>query len=163
MSTPAAQDHVAQRAAQRRAIAQTTDQAPLRLRPHHLLCALGYQGKGYSDGFTANMTRLVTDGLKAPQGDATDILITPAADAICAPCPHRQGWLCEKQAQIDALDTRHGRALGVAPGDTLTWSEAKHRIRANVAPGDLATLCLGCRWLELGLCEAALSDLHKDT
>lgn len=90
------------------------------------------------------------------------IEIVPAADAICAPCPHRRGSLCAKQAQIDTLDSRHGRALGVDPADRLTWADAKERIRANVAPGDLAQLCQGCRWLELGLCESALRDLLDD-
>lgn len=142
------------------ATAPSDQTPPLRLRPHHVFCALGYQGKGYSDTFTDNMTRLVTDGLKAPEGDDTPLLIVSAADAICAPCPHRQGWLCEKQSQIEALDRRHARALGIEAGNRLTWAEAKDRIRTKVAPGDLTDLCQGCRWLPLGLCEGALAALH---
>lgn len=29
---------------------------PVRYRPHHFLCSLGYEGKGYSEAFTDNMT-----------------------------------------------------------------------------------------------------------
>lgn len=134
--------------------------APVRLRPHHLMCALGYQGKGYSAEFTANMTALVLGGLRAPGGDATLIAITGTADAICAPCPSRRGEGCEAQARIDRLDAAHAAALGLAPGASLTWGEAKARIRARVAPGDLSRLCSGCQWLSLGLCEAALAALH---
>ena len=34
---------------------------PLRYRPHHFLCSLGFEGKGYSDAFTANMEAIVMD------------------------------------------------------------------------------------------------------
>lgn len=133
---------------------------PLRLRPHHLLCALGYRGAGYSDDFTANMTRLVAEGLQAPGGGATEIEITGQADAICAPCPKRRGTGCENQRGIDRLDAAHGARLGIAPGDRLTWAEAQARIVAHVAPGDLAQLCGSCSWRDLGYCEAALKALH---
>jgi hypothetical protein len=133
---------------------------PVRLRPHHLMCSLGFQGKGYSDDFTVNMAGIV-DRLRGPDGDATALEITPQADAICAPCPHKQGLGCVKDAQIRALDQRHAQILGLDAGARLTWGEAQARIVARIAPGDLATLCAGCQWLDYGLCEAALSDLHK--
>lgn len=133
----------------------------LPLRPHHLLCSLGYVGEGYSDAFTANMTKVVTEGLKAAGGDDTLIEITDAADPICAPCPHRRGQGCVKHFQILRLDRAHAARLGVEAGDRLTWGDAKALVRERVKPGDLAGLCTDCRWLELGLCEAALSRLHQ--
>ena len=133
---------------------------PIRFRPHHFLCALGFQGKGYSDVFTANMARIV-DGLRASDGDQTEIEVTGAADSICAPCPYRRGVSCTKAAQISALDLRHRVALQITEGDRLTWADAKARIRALVSPGSLKTLCAGCQWQGLGLCDAALSALHS--
>lgn len=135
-------------------------QDALRLRPHHLLCALGYQGKGYSPEFTTNMTALVLGSLRAPGGELTRIGITAGADAICAPCPSRRGEGCEAQARIDRLDASHAKVLDLTPGDRLTWGEARARIRDRVRPGDLARICEGCQWLPLGLCEAALAALH---
>ena len=132
---------------------------PLRFRQHHFLCATGFAGRGYSDGFTANMARLIGT-LRAPGGAATVIEVVGAADDICAPCPRRRGALCEAQAKIEAIDARHAAALGLRAGDRLTWGAAKARIRASVAPGDLATLCAGCQWVSAGLCEAALARLH---
>ena len=130
-------------------------------RPHHFLCALGFQGKGYSDRFTANMAGIV-DQLRGPGGNDVEIEVTHQADHICAPCPHRRGAGCEKSAQISALDQRHAQALGVQDGDCLSWREAQARIRAHVPPGALAGLCAGCQWLELGLCETALWELLKE-
>ncbi|MCX7646433.1 MAG: DUF1284 domain-containing protein [Rhodobacteraceae bacterium] len=132
----------------------------VRFRPHHFLCALGFVGKGYSDRFTANMAAIVEGRLRAPGGAATAIEVVGRLDDICAPCPRRAGALCSVQAKIDRLDAAHAAALGLAPGDRIRWGEALARIRARVRPGDLARLCAGCEWLELGLCEAALARLH---
>lgn len=129
-------------------------------RPHHFLCALGFRGKGYADAFTANMADIVKQ-LRGPEGDQVLLEVTRVADAICAPCPHRRGTGCAEIAKITALDTRHAQALGLEAGMQLSWREAQARIRAQVAPGDLAQLCAGCQWLELGLCESALSALHE--
>lgn len=135
---------------------------PVRYRPHHFLCSLGFEGKGYSDGFTANMTAIVIGRLRAEGGEATVIEVVAAADDICAPCPRRRGEGCEAQGRIDRLDAAHAFALNLAPGDRLTWGEAKARIRASVPSGSLRRLCAGCEWEPLGLCEAALARLHAE-
>jgi hypothetical protein len=133
----------------------------VRFRPHHFLCALGFAGRGYSDSFTDNMTGIVEGRLRAPGGDETTIEVVGELDDICAPCPRREGAGCSVQARIDRLDSAHAAALGLSPGDRLTWGEAQARIRARVRPGSLAQLCAGCGWLAAGLCEAALARLHE--
>lgn len=135
---------------------------PLRLRPHHLLCALGFEGEGYSSDFVANMSRIVMGQLRAEGGDDTPIKLTGYADDICAPCPKRVGRLCKSQQRIALIDRSHAQALKLKPREEMTWGQAKDRIRANVQPGTLEQLCLGCKWLELGLCEAALERLHAE-
>lgn len=134
----------------------------VRFRPHHFLCSLGFEGKGYSDLFTANMSAIVLGHLRAPGGDGTQIEVTDAADDICAPCPKRRGEGCEAAERIARLDAAHAFALRLAPGDRLTWGEAKLRIRASVPQGSLRNLCAGCEWEPLGLCEAALARLHAE-
>lgn len=137
-----------------------SDAPNLTFRPHHFLCATGFAGHGYSDAFTANMARIVDGRLRASGGDAVRIAVTDAADAICGPCPERRGTGCVKQARIDALDRRHADALGLAPGDVLTWAEAQARIAERVRPESLDRLCAGCAWLPLGLCKAAVARLR---
>lgn len=136
-------------------------QEPIRYRPHHFLCSLGFRGKGYSDGFTANMASIVEGRLRAPGGDDAMIEVVGATDDICAPCPKRRGTLCESQDKIARLDARHARALGLFVGTTLSWGEAKRRIVRRVPPGALTQLCAGCQWLDLGLCNSALTALHE--
>lgn len=128
-------------------------------RPHHFLCSLGYQGKGYDDAFKANMDAVVANGLHQQGGDETEITVTRQVDVICGPCPYRRGRGCASQEKIDGLDARHAERLQLDGGDIFTWGEAKDRIAAYVKKGDLSQLCKGCQWLELGLCEDALAML----
>ena len=102
---------------------------PLRYRPHHFLCSLGFEGKGYSDAFTENMAAIVIGRLRAPGGDSVEIEVVGTTDDICAPCPKRQNALCNDQSKIDRLDKAHARALRIDTGDRLTWSDALTRIR----------------------------------
>ncbi|MEJ6391753.1 DUF1284 domain-containing protein [Gymnodinialimonas sp. 2305UL16-5] len=136
---------------------------PLRFRPHHVLCSLGFEGHGYSDSFTANMEAIVMGRLRADGGMDQPLEITSEADAICAPCPRRRGTGCESQARIEALDDAHGQALGLAPGDQLSWGEALDRVRTNITPDTLEEICAGCQWLPMGLCKSAVARLQDNT
>lgn len=132
----------------------------VRLRPHHVLCSVGFEGKGYNDAFLANMGHIVNGQLRGPAGAEVQVMVTDVADSICTPCPRRIGLGCEAQAAIDRLDRDHGAALGLAPGNRLTWGDCLERVRTRVAPDDLDSLCVGCRWLSMGACKAALADLR---
>ncbi|PIE14784.1 MAG: hypothetical protein CSA68_09920 [Rhodobacterales bacterium] len=132
-------------------------------RPHHFLCSLGYAGKGYSPEFTANMTAIVQHRLRATGGEHTLIRVVAAADDICAACPKRREDRCVNQAEILDIDARHAAALGLKPGDLLTWGQALERIRTRIAPKDLETVCKGCQWLKLGLCQQAVAQLRTQS
>ncbi len=134
--------------------------ALVKFRPHHFLCSLGFQGKGYSDEFTANMVRIVDKGLRAPGGDDQQIEVVRNTDDICAPCPKRRGLRCSNQDGIEKLDKAHLRALKLEYGQTITWGEAQNCIRKHVAPEGLQVICAGCQWLEYGMCETAVRKLH---
>ncbi|WP_425090601.1 DUF1284 domain-containing protein [Tropicimonas sp. S265A] len=132
---------------------------PVRFRPHHFLCALGFEGKGFSDAFTANMQKIVLDRLRATGGDETEIHVTHVTDDICAPCPKRRGRLCVDQGKIARIDQAHGEALNLRGGESVTWGAAQTRM-AQVTPDDLERICARCRWLEMGMCKAALTRLR---
>ncbi|APZ43196.1 DUF1284 domain-containing protein [Acidihalobacter ferrooxydans] len=133
---------------------------PLRFRPHHFLCALGYQGKGYSTRFTANMSYIVYTRLRNAATADTPIEVVTVSDAICAPCPHRRGTGCERETKIAALDQRHAARLDLRDGQVIGWLEARQRIRERIAPDDLDTLCAGCEWLDAGMCKQAVAQLR---
>ncbi|WP_052245120.1 DUF1284 domain-containing protein [Halocynthiibacter namhaensis] len=145
-----------------RSFSKTPGEAALKFRPHHFLCSLGFQGKGYSDEFTANMTRIVDQGLRAPKGEATDIVVVRNTDDICAPCPKRRGLRCSNQDGIEKLDKAHLRALGLSYNERLTWGDALDLIKQRISPGGLQIICAGCQWLEYGMCETAVQKLHTE-
>lgn len=136
-----------------------SDSGAVLLRPHHVMCVIGWQGQGYSPEFTRNMNAIVMGRLRADP--ATEVVFTAEADAICGPCPSRRGTGCEMQAKITGLDRRHAEALAIAPGARMSWADAQGRATSRLAPPDLDRICAGCRWLDLGLCKQALARLQE--
>lgn len=121
-----------------------------------MLCAIGWQGRGYSPEFTENMNAITRDRLQ--RNPLTEVIFTSTADSICAPCPWRRGIGCEAGEHIAGLDARHGTALGIRPGQRMSWAEARARAAARVRPADLQQLCTGCQWTRL--CQPALARLQ---
>lgn len=128
----------------------------LEFRPHHFLCTLGFQGKGYSDAFVANYQKIVDE-----LTDGTPIRVAADTDRICGPCPNRVGTLCTSEEKIRSLDSAHARILGLRAGDTLTWDQAKKKIAENFTDERFEAACAPCGWKSLGVCKAALDRLKS--
>lgn len=132
----------------------------IRFRPHHFLCTVGFEGKGYSEEFVANYTRIAQDLRDSPSGDDTEITVAvESTDSICHPCPNKRGNVCETEAKIRTLDSAHAEILELKSGDVLTWGEAKNRIRAKMTLEKFHTACAPCSWKRAGICERALGKL----
>lgn len=130
----------------------------VKFRPHHFLCALGFQGKGYSPKFVANFGE-ITKQLNSSNGEKTSLEVTAHTDDVCQPCPHRRDLSCATQDKIDKLDHAHAAILKIKPGDVLTWGEAKKRIAENISVAEFQKICAPCEWQKLGICETALRSL----
>lgn len=141
--------------------ANVRDSGPLQFRPHHFLCTLGFEGKGYSDIFVSNFAEITKRLRESPDGDEQIIEVTPFSDSICEPCPNRRGARCDTQSKISDLDRAHASILSLKPGDQLTWSEAKDRIRTNMTIELHRQACAPCGWKTLGICEIALRKLGE--
>ena len=71
----------------------------LTLRGHHLLCLKGFQGYGYSEDFTKNMTEI--NYLR--KQNSTTISITNSPDDICKSCPNLKKGICENIEQNERI------------------------------------------------------------
>lgn len=131
----------------------------LTFRPHHFLCTLGFQGKGYSPKFIANY-KAICERLKSEGGDDTVISVVSDTDSICSPCPHRRGQSCTSQEVISELDQAHAEVLAIQPGEQLTWGQAKQRLKQNMDLASFNKACAPCSWKAMGICELALRSLH---
>ncbi len=129
----------------------------IRLKPHHILCSLCFQGKGYSPEFVENFMELVENLGKNP-----DVQITFQADNICMPCPHRVKQSCEKQADITQLDQAHANLLGLKDGEVLSWSECVSKAKDKITLKKFHTICEGCGWKKLGICEKVVKEFQSE-
>ena len=132
----------------------------IKFRPHHFLCTLCFQGKGYSLGFIKNYKEIV-DELKK-QGDAALITIVDHTDSICDPCPHRREQRCAMQEKISGLDQAHADTLNIQANDVISWGEAKVRIKKHLSLETFHRICASCSWKKYGICESVLTEFIKD-
>ncbi len=133
----------------------------IKFRPHHFLCTVGFQGKGYSPEFVQNFSDIVSI-LNGPQGDTTEIEVTDITDSICAPCPLKREHLCVTQEKIQSLDNNHSATLNIKPGQNITWGDAKKRIVEKMTLSEFNHACAQCGWKSLGICEQALIALQNN-
>lgn len=133
----------------------------IKFRPHHFLCALNFQGRGYSPAFIENFSAIMKI-LTAENTDDVVIEVTQHTDSICLPCPHRLDKMCTSQEKISALDRAHEEALNIKVNDKLTWEEAKNRIAKNVSLEVFHKICARCSWKEQGICETSLSQFIQN-
>jgi uncharacterized protein len=110
----------------------------VRLRAHHLLCALTYVGEGYTPEFVANFTAIIA---RLRGGEPLELVDGP--DDICAALGgHAAGQHCQS-ADTRERDTRARDALGVcAVLDQQTVAD----LRARFARGEIRSACRGCSW-----------------
>ncbi len=115
----------------------------MELRPHHGLCLLFFQGKGYSPEFVKNMTQL-----KQALAENRLVQLTGQPDNICSACPHFVDGDCGAKAP------RYDQAIldlcRLHLGQTLSLGQLQEAIRANIlTPGLREQVCGDCQWSDL--------------
>jgi len=129
----------------------------IQLRGHHLLCLLGYRGKGYSAAFCANMTRVYETLRTAPE---TEIELILGPDDICAAFPADQESHCEN-GSVYRKDEEIARQIGIAVGEKRTWASLCADVAERVRPDDIGSLCMDCRWEPYGLCREGVAHIRE--
>ena len=93
----------------------------LKFRPHHFLCTLGFQGKGYSPGFVANF-QAIADRLRGPDlavAGALDLAVGGGGDIAAL----QERFLCVVPAFLRRLcgaEAKQRFGLGTL-GTMFTW------------------------------------------
>ena len=134
----------------------------LEFRPHHFLCTLGFEGKGYSEDFVENFQTIAERLRNSSQGDSTEIRVVDSTDSICSPCPNRQKTVCTSEQNVRRIDQAHTAILGIKSGDQLSWGEAKALIAKKMTITAFDKACAPCEWKAMGVCQAALERLHEE-
>lgn len=114
------------------------------IRPHHGLCTLFFEGKGYSEAFTARMWEIIH---QAEQGG--ELCLTSRADEICENCPNRQGDHCTGGSAM-VYDERVLSLTGLREGEVITVHQLQQAVKEKILrPGKLEEVCGGCQWAEI--------------
>lgn len=128
----------------------------VKFKPHHFLCTLAFEGKGYSPAFVSNYFKII-ESLKNEA-----ISVTFFADSICSPCPNKIGNACVTQEKIDRLDRAHAEILDLKEGDSLSWQDARKRLKKQMSLELFHRACEPCGWKALGICESKLKELINE-
>jgi uncharacterized protein len=130
-------------------------------RPHHFMCTLGFQGKGYSPKFVQNYARIVSV-LQGSEGDQQLIRVVSDCDSICQACPRRTEQSCQQDNTVALLDDAHIQVLGLEIGQIVRWGEVKQLIKDKMSLVEFHRVCSSCVWKNLGYCEDALCSLKEN-
>jgi hypothetical protein len=133
-----------------------------KIRPHHLLCILGFRGYGYNKNFIFNMTRIVEELRTNPD---TIIFISQQADDLCAPCPHNNRGVCVKKPDseeiVQNLDSQYLKLLQIPLEVPISTSEVWDVVASSITLKSMKKICKKCEWWSYGYCSEGLTQLKN--
>lgn len=119
----------------------------IRLRGHHLLCVLTFEGAGYNKQFTRNLAAIV-DRLN----DGEEILIVDGPDDVCAPVMADADSHC-RLARVERRDALALEAISPLIGSPPSVGtmlrldrDTVRELRASFSTGQIRAACEGCEW-----------------
>ena len=118
----------------------------LTLRGHHLLCLKGFQGYGYDDKFTKNMTEV---NLKRKEKD-TAVLLTNTPDDICKACPNLKNNICENKKQNERIIKMDNAVLEKLDKKDEYSSNDLFKLIDEIfsSESSVSEICFQCKWQE---------------
>ncbi len=128
----------------------------VKLRPHHVLCMLGYAGRGYNEAFTHCF-----DGIVAHVRAGEAIELTDGTDDLCATLACDESRHCDR-AVARRRDARAWRDIAAlfrldqnGPRRLVLTDDKLALLRARFADGHLRSACAACPWHDACSAEAA--------
>ena len=113
------------------------------LRPHHGMCLAYFEGKGYSDNFTAHM-QAVLEELETGK----KVRITAGTDEICGECPNNCGnGKCRDNEKVKRFDLEVLKRCGLKEGDVLAFRDFAGMVQKQIlGPEKRDEICGDCQW-----------------
>ena len=119
----------------------------LLLRPHHGMCMAYFQGKGYSEDFTAHMTETLAKMARSNPY----VFLNISADTLCTHCPFlRPGGKCESQDKVCRYDREVLAMCKLPEGSVLRARQFRKLVKDRIlTPGARESICGDCSWNKL--------------
>ncbi len=113
------------------------------LRPHHLLCTLGYIGKGYSEDFVKNMD-IITK--KLSENKNLKVFLKVTTDDICICCPKKVTEnVCIEDSSVLDYDKKVLEVFNLEQKE-YSYSFLLNHIAKNATVENLKYICGDCSW-----------------
>lgn len=129
--------------------------SPLVLRFHHLLCLPLFEGKGYSDRFSANMAR-IKQYAENPENNKEEITFICNFDSVCENCPNKSETGCllngDDKDGIEKKDRYIAELLNVKEGFSANYASALKLAEEKIHCDEFIKICGECRWYKAGIC-----------
>lgn len=123
----------------------------IKLRAHHFLCMLNFEGKGYSESFVKNFANIIN---RIQNGEAITIVEGP--DDVCAPLRHTEHWHCDNTTvfnrdKMARMKLNEYFENSNQPEDEVCiskifWIELK---RSFSEEHNFSAACVGCEWVDI--------------
>ncbi len=143
----------------------------MKLRPHHLLCTQGFEGKGYSQDFVTNMKKYVQLMRHDP---GFEITLTETADDLCSHCPNLKCKLkdpdrtdtlyysCVDDSKVIRFDKAVIKLFNLKPGETYNYLWLIKKINREMTEEKMRGICGDCSWFNNSACmKNVLGNKHS--
>lgn len=122
----------------------------MRMRPHHLLCTQGYEGKGYDRAFVEHMSMYVRRMRSDP---SFRIRMTLSPDDLCAACPHLvDPEHCASDEKVRAFDRKVMEYFDLEEGKVYCYQDLVKLIDRQMTQEKLDSICSTCAWYPVSRC-----------
>ena len=114
------------------------------IRPHHGMCLAFFEGKGYSEKFTAHMGKVLK---MFEQNKTMKIYLTADTDTICGACPNNQGNVCKDKKLVRHYDQEVLKSCDLKEGQEIPFGTFAELVQEKIiASGERETICGNCQW-----------------
>ena len=114
-----------------------------KLRAHHGLCIQFFEGKGYSDSFTSNMSNVINN-----INNDSYIQVVTNKDVICNGCPNLENDVCNSQHKVGEIDKKVLTLCGFKENEIIKSKDFFHRVNEKIIKANkLKEVCKNCEWL----------------
>ncbi len=123
----------------------------LKIRAHHLLCTMLFEGKGYNGEFTSSLSKIAYQ----LQNENLEICVISTYDDICTDCPNKNDVDEEYclNARVSKKDKGVLNLLKLCEGQAIKYYDAIALISQRISESDFEESCKNCIWYKNNVCK----------
>lgn len=124
---------------------ENKEEKPIKLRAHHGMCLAFFEGKGYSDTFTAHMQKILDHMESNPK-----LRIVTSGDVICEKCPNLNSGICGTPDLVLEYDRQVLSRCGLKEEEEISWKKFSELVMEKIlVRGEREEICGNCQWAEI--------------